>query len=336
MKVNAMSAKAAFATSALMSALATGAYANDSTGHVGVGGVQYLKNDKIAMHSEELYVSKDVIKVDYQFKNLSDKDITETVLFPLPAVQANTYHEDVPNPLGLTDSFKIWVNGKPITPTANVRVFMKPVGEDKSVDVTAEFKACGVSDDELKYPWLQSSHTGFVPIAKKLRDCKNAKIAKMIDKTKVLSTEDALYEQIFWDTQIIYGWQQIFKAGATTNIKHSYKPLIGGGVHFSEAEYQDYCVGNSVKKAIANSKFAQNKDSVLPYSSLSYILTTGANWAKPIADFKLTVERDNDEVVSFCWAGKASVVNQGNGVFTITEKNFTPSKDLNVVFIKVR
>ena len=43
-------------------------HANDSTGYVAAGGVQYIKNDKIAMHSEELYVSKDLIKVDYQFK----------------------------------------------------------------------------------------------------------------------------------------------------------------------------------------------------------------------------------------------------------------------------
>lgn len=324
--------KAVLASSVLMSALVVSAYANDGVGHVGVGGVQYIKSDNIAMHSEELYVSKDKITVDYQFKNLSNQDITETILFPLPAVQANEYYQNVDYRHLLINSFKIWANGKPVMPTVNVRTFMKPIGTDKAVDVTAEFKACGLSDTELKYPWVYTIDTRFVSIAEKLRDCKNPKIAKMIDKTKPLTTEEALHDAVHWETQIIYSWQQTFKAGAITRVKHSYQPLVGGGVHFSEVEYQDYCIGNAVKKAIAGS---ESKD-MLPYSSVGYILSTGANWAKPIANFKLTVERDNDEVVSFCWAGKSHVINQGNGVFTITEKNFTPTKELDVVFLKVR
>ena len=59
--------------------------ANDSTGYVSTGGVQYLKNNKIQMYSEDLFISKNQIKVDYQFKNLTNKDISETVLFPLSA-----------------------------------------------------------------------------------------------------------------------------------------------------------------------------------------------------------------------------------------------------------
>ena len=59
--------------------------ANDSTGYVSTGGVQYLKNNNIQMYSEDLFISKNQIKVDYQFKNLTNKDISETVLFPLSA-----------------------------------------------------------------------------------------------------------------------------------------------------------------------------------------------------------------------------------------------------------
>lgn len=62
----------------------TKSHANDSTGYVGTGGIEYLKNKNIAMQSEDLFISKKIIKVDYQFKNLSNLDIIETVLFPLP------------------------------------------------------------------------------------------------------------------------------------------------------------------------------------------------------------------------------------------------------------
>jgi len=40
--------------------------ANDSTGFVATGGVQYLKNPKISMQSEDLFISKNIIRVNYQ------------------------------------------------------------------------------------------------------------------------------------------------------------------------------------------------------------------------------------------------------------------------------
>ncbi len=45
-----------------------------------------LKNPKISMQSEDLFISKNIIRVNYQFKNFTTQDITETVLFPLPRV----------------------------------------------------------------------------------------------------------------------------------------------------------------------------------------------------------------------------------------------------------
>ena len=44
----------------------TVAQANDSTGYIGTGGVEYLKNKNISMHSEDLYISKEKIRVNYE------------------------------------------------------------------------------------------------------------------------------------------------------------------------------------------------------------------------------------------------------------------------------
>ena len=38
------------------------AQANDSTGTVSTGGVEYIKNEHIAMQKENLFISKDKIK----------------------------------------------------------------------------------------------------------------------------------------------------------------------------------------------------------------------------------------------------------------------------------
>lgn len=62
--------------------------ANDSTGYVSTNGIEYLKSKDIQMLSEDLFISKKVIKVDYQFKNLTTKDVTETILFPLPRIDS--------------------------------------------------------------------------------------------------------------------------------------------------------------------------------------------------------------------------------------------------------
>ena len=67
------------------------AQANDSTGTVSTGGVEYIKNEHIAMQKENLFISQDKIKVKYEYRNLTDKDITETVLFPLPEVMLHDY-----------------------------------------------------------------------------------------------------------------------------------------------------------------------------------------------------------------------------------------------------
>ena len=71
-----------------------------------------------------------------------------------------------------------------------------------------------------------------------------------------------------------------------------------------------------------------------PYAALGYILTTGANWAKSIADFKVTIERDKDELVSFCWDGAVKKISPTQ--FQIVEQNFTPKQDLEIIFVQPR
>ena len=95
---------------------------------------------------------------------------------------------------------------------------------------------------------------------------------------------------------------------------------------------EQYCIGPEFKHAIKK---------LIPegggsYRQLGYILKTGANWAKPIADFTLTIERPKDQLVSFCWKGKGEVkkVLQNDKVvqFQVQEKDFLPQQDLDVLY----
>jgi len=61
------------------------------------------------------------------------------------------------------------------------------------------------------------------------------------------------------------------------------------------------------------------------------VLTTGANWAGPIGDFRLTVDKgEPDSLVSFCADGVKKI---GPTTFEVRHANFTPIRDLNVLIL---
>lgn len=148
-------------------------------------------------------------------------------------------------------------------------------------------------------------------------------------------------KNFFGGSQIVYSWQQTFKTSEITRVNHEYQPLLGGSIGLisilenDESNHfrQEYCIDQAFEKNLQKQKGEYG----LPYHELGYILKTGANWAKPIEDFTLTVERNKADLVSFCWNGEGKVtkLKEDNKTvqFQVKEKNFTPKKDLNVLFV---
>ncbi|RKG48949.1 DUF4424 domain-containing protein [Acinetobacter cumulans] len=296
------------------------AMSNDSTGYVATGGVQYLKNKDIQMFSENLFISKKIIKVDYQFKNLSNKDVTETVLFPLPKVE-NFFESDFANTEKLLKSFKVQVNGKAIKPEMHVRTFIQKDEKTAPIDMTESFKQCGFTEKDMLNPWSRQD-VEYETFEAKLRNCKNVALQKTLPKDP--------NETISWSSQVIYSWKQTFKANTLTRVQHQYAPLVGGSVAlYPDEDNQTYCMDQNFKAGLRKAKSQH-----APFQALGYILKTGANWAKPIQDFKLTIERDAGELVSFCWAGKVKKISAKQ--FQMVEKNFVPKHDLDIIFVHVK
>ena len=200
----------------------------------------------------------------------------------------------------------------------HVQTFIQRDEKSKAIDVTELFKQCGFSQTEMLNPWNRKSDEYGV-FEKKLKSCSNPKVKSILPKNPD--------EVINWSSQVVYSWKQTFKANSITQVKHQYKPLVGGSVALYPDEYnQQFCMESSFKKGL---KKAQSEHS--PFNALSYILTTGANWAKPIENFKLTIERDSGELVSFCWKGKVNKISPTQ--FQMVEKNFVPKQDLDVIFV---
>lgn len=304
----------------LLLLLAGVAHANDSMGTVSTSGIKYLKNPHIDMQSEDLYISENQIRVHYRFKNTSSQDIIETVLFPLPIVPAFIDY-DFADTKGLVDSFRIYADGKPVRPQAHVRAYFER-SNGSLVDVTADLKKCGLSDQELMHPWTKKQDGE--KIGSKIGACRSAKVQSMLPKQT-----DELPD---WSAQIVYSWKQTFKAGSVTEIKHQYTPLVGGSflpsfkAKDSKAFIDEYCMDenflNNFKNVEEGSKL---------YHYLGYVLTTGANWAKPIGKFTLTIDREPNTVLSLCW--DKSLRKVGPNRFQAVKENFLPKKDLDIIFV---
>jgi Domain of unknown function (DUF4424) len=64
---------------------------------------------------------------------------------------------------------------------------------------------------------------------------------------------------------------------------------------------------------------------------LQYILTTGANWAGPIRDFRLVVDKGSaDNLVSFCADGVRKI---GPTQFEVRVHDFVPTSNLSILIL---
>ncbi|MFZ1682390.1 MAG: DUF4424 family protein, partial [Rhizobiaceae bacterium] len=127
-------------STALLVAIAAPAMANDSVGEIGAGGIVLGRSNEIELKQEDLYISPDLVTVDYVFHNHADRDIETLVAFPMPAI--STFPDsDISVPERASDNFlgfSVVHAGKPIVPALEQRV------EAAGVDVTAELAAAGV------------------------------------------------------------------------------------------------------------------------------------------------------------------------------------------------
>jgi Domain of unknown function (DUF4424) len=95
-----------------------------------------------------------------------------------------------------------------------------------------------------------------------------------------------------------------------------------------------YCMDASfVSAAAAGAQKAKQsgKDTLLGEKRIDYILKTGANWAGPIADFTLSVDKGKpDNLLSFCGTG---VKKLSPTQFQVHYTDYTPKTDLAVLIL---
>lgn len=320
--------------------LAGSAFANDGYSELGIGGLVLKNTDAISMDKEELYVSPSKITVDYLMTNQTDKDVEALVMFPLPDVSLPAEYDSARGlvDLGRDLKFKTIVDGKPFPITLEQRAF---VGE---VDVTDAVVAAGLPVNGVveKFEKLVLA----LPMETRQNLIKLGALPKYTDDAgNEAPYPPDLYFAPEWTIRSSMVRTQIFPAGKTIAVRHSYVPVTGasvGGNLAPDMRKQDFFTDKVKAHCIDDSWLASfdkqvekraQGDVTAPYSEVwvKYILKSGATWKGPIKDFRLVVDKQNkDSLVSFCSEGVKKI---GPTQFEVRKKDFEPTEDLNVLFI---
>jgi hypothetical protein len=305
--------------------------ADDSMATLGAGGLELEKTDKIALVSEDLTLSPTAIKVSYRFRNLTNADYETIVAFPMPDVTGGDGYDTMAIPDPAKDNFLRFatrVDGKPVDSELEQRAFLKAEGKPE-VEITERLKSLGV-------PLVPTSEAAGAalsalsePQSKALEDAEIMYAPPEFDTPKGPHTDPP---EPRWTLRSKFWRRQVFPAGKDILVEQTYTPAVGGSVSMgfgteNGVDYRGtYCTDGPFTRA------AEVLRKVRPSEFyLSYVITSGANWAGPIGTFRLVVDKgDPQTLVSFCGDGVKKI---GPTTFEVIAKDYTPKRDIHVFFI---
>jgi hypothetical protein len=318
---------------------ATPVLANDSVAELGTGGLAFITSDTLRMESEDLYISPVEVRVTYRFRNLSDEPQDVLVAFPLPDITGSVdFMAAVPD----TESdnafvFETSFNGEPVAAELHQQAFAF------NIDQTDVLAGMGVP----LTPFGERTHQAIEALNEE-------QIARLLYLGLVVPMEfddgsgwQVRYEPV-WTVRSTYSWQAHFEPGETATVEHSYRPSVGGtvavtfldddgGADSQAADYrQRYCTDDSFVSAVRKTLASPDEPWSAPFTEswISYIWSTGNNWAGPIGKFTLTIDKgDTRNLVSFCWDGAVTKI--GPTTFRMEAEDWYPpwNRELEILIL---
>jgi Domain of unknown function (DUF4424) len=260
------------------------------------------------------------------------------VAFPMPSIKVDGPDDNIAvpteDPVNLL-AFTTAVNGKPVTTKVEQRAYAAGVERtqmlrDLGIPLAPHLKATNEALDKLpRAKWDELVRLGLAEIDR-------------YDIGKGM--EDHLAAR--WELQTTFYWEQTFPAKAETVVQHRYKPSVGSSVQTQlgapnsakERWFDDYrrkyCLDKDFLSAVERARREAKAEFGAPYTEerLDYILKTGANWAGPIKEFRLVVDKaEASNLISFCGRGVKKI---GPTQFEMKQTDFSPDSDLGVLILK--
>lgn len=322
----------------LVCAIGVPAAADDHEVVLGAGGLVPQKSTTISMESEDLEISVRGITVKYVFRNNGDRDVDAIVAFPLPELDGSQVYNE-PVELPFKDQlnfvgFEVFVQDQEISPRLEVRAFRD--GKEISARLHSEGLPLSVIDPGL---------------AKAVSQLPEARLAAL-EKDGLVQFNDwsdslnGPWHRDYWgdwQTRLRFYWTQHFRAGKTVEVRHEYKPVVGGGYLVDNGyadDLKEYCltddeqlrlVKDMVRKDPERYK-KEGSDTVFWEKEIEFILTTAKYWSGPIGTFHLTVVADSPEdIVRTCMQG---LKRSGPTRYELTLENFRPDSDLKLLILQ--
>ncbi len=298
-------------------------YANDATAVMGAGGLELVYNPAIAMVAEDLYVGVDEVRVAYRFRNVTKAPVTVTVAFPLPPIGGEDQLDmNIAIPNWETENyvdFRLWVDGRELTPSVENRVTAL------GIDRTGMITAAGLPLSPF------AAETGEM-----LGRLPPETLDELAKAGLIIRAEWGTIA--VWELATTFYWEQTFPAGQEVVIEHSSKPVVGYSFFYRDAlndpDYvARYCIDDDFRAAANRLLTAAGGEfPMLNERRIEYILTTANNWAAPIGEFTLTVDKGAPTaLVSFCGEG---VTRTSPTTFVDPETNFYAERELEVLIIE--
>ncbi|KAA0121619.1 DUF4424 domain-containing protein [Methylobacterium sp. P1-11] len=328
------------AVAAIITTLSLPAWADDSSAALAAGGLVLERTDKIALVSEDLFLSEKGVRIAYRFRNLTDADVETTIAFPMPDISGGPEAMlDIADPAH--DNFLRFatqVDGDPVASQVEQRAFVRP--SDKQEDeVTAKLRA-------LRIPLVPTTDATEKALRALSDDQRRGLVEAGLLEPKEGSDGTTDYYPL-WTLRSKFWRRQVFPARREVVVRQSYVPSLGGLSSLSfgsssqdpaqKAGYREkFCTDAVFEKAAQALSRKATADGGKTFQAfekyLSYIITSGANWAGTIGEFRLTVDKgDPVTLVSFCGSG---VRKTGPTTFEMVVKDYVPRHNIDVLLLK--
>lgn len=306
------------------------ALADDSSAALSAGGLVFTRQADIRMAAEDLTLSPKRVKVRYAFVNDGKADIETIVAFPMPDIDVREFWYE---PLGTTldrtpnfMGFALTVDGRTISATPDERAVLD------GRDVTAQVKAAGLP--------VNIAGSDLVKKLDALDPATRRKLA-----AEGIVEVDGNDAHPHWIAKTSFWWHQVFPAGKTVVIEHSYQPVTGqsffNGYSLQDEEgarnREQFCIEAATEAAIrakiaGRDKNGPNGDYLNAFQT-GFVLKTANNWKGPIGRFHLTLDKiEAGNVLSLCWGG--DLKKTGATTFESVRRDFAPARDIELLVLQ--
>jgi hypothetical protein len=292
--------------------------ADDGAASLAAGGIVFTSGTPVRMQAEDLYISPKKVRVRFEFFNPTKQDITTVVAFPLPDLDG--YKLGLTTNIGATKTdpvnfvgFSVVVDGQARPFRTEQRAFWN--GRDVTSLVAGAGMPLNLMTDGGYHAWERA--------LKRMPPQQRSRLA-----AANIIEEDTGYPN--WTTRTRFYWTQVFPAGKTVVIEHTYQPVSGSwnerrGLFDDPKIAKMFC-------AEANTLPRVNKLTGSAYQT-QYVLKTAKTWNGSIGRFHLTLDKlKPGNVLSLCWDG--ALKRTSPTTFEFTARDYVPVRDIDMAVLE--